>query len=138
MAVNRFSWRWLNFLADIGVISFIYGIFGVFIVVPGRGIQKNLEEAKRLIGRKQNIVIYPEGKIVIDHAIAPFKSGAAVLAIETGAPVLPISLRLNGRKFFRRQLTINIGEPIKVSMNAIPDDTTKLFYDAIVDLYHKG
>jgi 1-acyl-sn-glycerol-3-phosphate acyltransferase len=137
MAVNRFNWHWLNFLADIGVISFIYGIFGVFIVVPGRGIQKNLEEAKRLIGRKQNIVIYPEGKIVIDHVIAPFKSGAAVLAIETGTPVLPISLRLNGRKLFRRQLTVNIGEPIKVSMNAIPDETTKLFYDTIVDLYHR-
>ena len=69
MAVRRFSWRWLNFLADIGVIDFIYGIFGVFVVVPGLGIEKNLEEAKRIIGRKGNIVIYPEGKIVVEHVM---------------------------------------------------------------------
>jgi 1-acyl-sn-glycerol-3-phosphate acyltransferase len=137
MAVKRFNWRWLNFLADIGVIAFIYSIFGVFVIVPGIGIQKNLEEAKRLIGRKQNIVIYPEGKIVTEHIIAPFKPGASILSTETGAPVLPISFHLGERKFIRRQLTVNIGEPIMVSTNAKSDETTKFFYDTIMDLYNK-
>jgi len=137
MAVKRFNWRWLNFLADIGVITFIYSIFGVFVIVPGRGIQKNLEEAKRLIKRKENVVIYPEGKIVTEHTIAPFKPGAAVLAIETGTPVIPISLRLGSRKFLRKELTVNIGEPIIVSADAEFNETTKLFYDTIIDLYNK-
>ena len=137
MAVNRFNWRWLNFLADVGVIAFVYSIFGVFVIVPGRGIQKNLEEAKRLIGHKQNVVIYPEGKIVTEHTIASFKPGAAVLALETGTPVVPVSLRLVGRKFIRKELTVNIGEPIIVSAKAEFNETTKLFYDTIIDLYNK-
>ena len=137
MAVKRFDWPHLNFLSTIGIIGFIYSIFGVFIVVPGLGLQKNLEEAKRLIGRKQNIVIYPEGKIVTDRAIAPFKPGAAVLAADTGAPVVPIASHLGSKGSFRRELIVNIGEPIRVPLGAQAADTTKAFYDAIADLYNK-
>jgi len=136
MAVNRFDWRWLNFLSNIGFIPFIYGLFGVFIVIPGRGLQKNLEEAKRLISHKQNIVIYPEGKIMIEHMIAPFKPGAAVLAAETHTPVIPVSLRLGKRNLIRKALTVSIGEPIAVSSDVSTDATVKIFYDSIVDLYN--
>ena len=138
MAVNRFDWKWLNFLSEIGVISFIYSLFGVFIVVPGQGLQKNLEEAKRLISEGENIVIYPEGKIVSEHEVAPFKLGAAVLASQTGAPVLPISMHLGQKGLLRRGLTIHIGEPIHVSYDALPEATTTLFYDTIVGLCDKG
>ena len=131
MAVNRFDWKWLNFLAEIGVISFIYSLFGVFIVVPGQGLKKNLEAPKRLIREGENIVIYPEGKIVVDHAIAPFKPGAAVLAAETGAPVVPVSLHLGERMFLRKRLTVNIGKPIRVLPDAVTEDTTKIFFDTI-------
>jgi len=135
MAVEKFDWRWLNFLSDIGFIPFIYGLFGVFIVVPGRGLQKNLEEAKRLISHKQNIVIYPEGKIMIEHRIAPFKHGAAVLAAETHTPVIPVSLCLGGKMLIRRALTVNIGEPIMVTSDAKTEATVKLFYDTIAGLH---
>jgi 1-acyl-sn-glycerol-3-phosphate acyltransferase len=137
MAVERFDWRWLNFLADIGVIAFIYGLFGVFVIVPGRGLAKNLEEAKRLIARNQNIVIYPEGGIVTDHIIGKFKPGAAALSTEVGVPVLPISLRLNGCNFLRRKLTVNIGEPMDVSADANQVETTNRFYDAMNNLFDR-
>lgn len=137
MAVEHFSWKWLNFLSDIGVISFIYSIFGVFVIVPGRGLHKNLEKAMEIIGRDGNVVIYPEGKIVTDQAIAPFHSGAAVLAIETGAPVVPVSLRLGARRVFRKALTVNIGEPIIVRSESKVEDTVKRFYDAVIGLYNR-
>ncbi len=136
MAVNRFSWKWLNFLASIGVIAFIYSLFGVFIVVPGRGIKKNLVEAKEIIKDKGNIVIFPEGKIVKGHTIAPFRPGASVLASETGAPILPVSIRTNGRLWLRRELTVNIGEPVDVPANAAYDRMSKMLYDKIVKLYN--
>jgi len=136
MAVKKFDWPHLNFLSTIGIIGFIYSIFGVFIVTPGLGLEKNLEEAKRLIGRKQNIVIYPEGKIVIEGAIAPFKPGAAVLAADTGAPVVPIATHIGKKGFLRRELVVNIGEPIRIFAGSQPADATKVFYDAIVDLYN--
>ena len=137
MAVERFSWRWLNFLSDIGVIPFVYSLFGVFVVVPGLGIQKNLEKAKQIISRKGNVVIYPEGKIVTEHVISSFRPGASVLAIETDAPVLPVSLRLDRSHMFRRELTVNVGEPISVARDAKTDETTKLFYDTIMGLFNK-
>lgn len=135
MGVNRFQWKRLNFLSDIGVIPFIYGLFGVFVIVPGRGLAKNLEEAKDIIGRKGIVVIYPEGKIVTGHMIAPFKHGAAVLAAETGVPVLPISFRLGERRSLRRPFIVNIGESMKVPAASQADEVTKLFYDTVVDLY---
>jgi 1-acyl-sn-glycerol-3-phosphate acyltransferase len=135
MGVARFNWKRLNFLTDIGVIPFIYGLFGVFVVVPGRGLAKNLEEAKRIIVDGGIVVIYPEGKIATDHAIAPFKHGAAVLAAETGAPVLPVSFKLGERGFFRKPFIVNIGEPISVPADSRADEITKMFHDKIVGLY---
>ncbi|MCX6718813.1 MAG: lysophospholipid acyltransferase family protein [Candidatus Taylorbacteria bacterium] len=135
MAVDRFDWRWLNFLADIGVIAFIYKLFGVFVIVPGRGIKKNLAEAKEIIGDGGNVVIFPEGKIVKDRAVAPFRPGATVLASETGAPVLPVSIRTNGRRFLRRDLFVNISVPVTVPAGADCARTTESFYKTIVGLY---
>jgi 1-acyl-sn-glycerol-3-phosphate acyltransferase len=105
--------------------------------VPGLGLQKNLKKAREIILQKGNIVIYPEGKIAVDHDIAPFHSGAAVLATETGTPVIPVSLRPGERKFFRKELIVNIGEPMHVLPDAKTDDTVKLFYDSIVGLYNR-
>ena len=138
MAVDKFDYKELNFFSNIGVIPFIYKMFGVIIVTPGLGIQKNLEEAKQIITQGENVVIYPEGGIVKGCTIAPFRTGAAVLASETGAAVLPISFRLGDRKFFRKDLIINIGEQIHVLHDAHPDETTKMFSDAITDLYEKN
>lgn len=138
MAVNRFNWKRLNFLATIGVIDFIYGLFGAFIVVPGLGMEKNLEEAKRLISHKENIVIYPEGKIVIGHEIAPFHSGATVLASETGAPILPVALHLGGWHFLRRGLSVNIGEPVIVPRDASIDEETESLHETITGLFQNS
>ncbi len=137
MAVKRFDWRWLNFLSDIGVIAFIYRLFGAFVVVPGRGLQKNLEEAKQIIAQRDNVVIYPEGKIVVEHTIGAFKPGAAVLADDTGTPVLPVALVPGPWRLLRRTLTVNIGEPIHVDPDATTEETTEAFHDRIVELYSR-
>lgn len=137
MAVKRFAWRWLNFLSDVGIIDLIYGLFGTFVVVPGRGIEKNLEEAKKIINNKGNVVIYPEGRIVINENIASFKNGASILASITGAPVLPVSFRPGSRILLRRFLTVNIGEPLYVSTNADVNHSSIMLRDKVVELWNK-
>lgn len=137
IAVNKFNRKWLVFLSNAGIIPFVYKIFGVIIVTPGLGIQKNLEEARRVLAQGGNIVIYPEGGIVDEYTIAPFKKGAAVLATETGAPTLPVSFCLGKRKFVRRDLHINIGEPVRVLPDTHPDETTKMFHKTITGLFHQ-
>lgn len=137
MAVKNFNWFFLNLLESLGIIYLIYKIYGVVVVTPGLGIQKNLEKLKKAIIKKQNVVIYPEGSISKTGMIGPFKKGAAVLAIESGVPALPISFRLGKKKFIRKDLTINIGEPIYVKKDDKPEEVTNFFYEAITRLHEK-
>ena len=135
MGVRRFNIPSLNFMADVGIIDFIYSLFGVFTVMPGRGLAKNLEEAKRIIGSGGNVVIYPEGKIVAENVMAQFRPGASVLAMETAAPVLPVAFHLGRRRFLRKVMTVNIGKPISVTPDMSLEKVTGIFYASIGELY---
>ncbi len=135
MAVRRFNMKALNMLVDIGFVDFVYSLFGVFTVVPGRGLAKNLEEAKRIVRSHGNVVIYPEGTLEKKNVMAPFKPGAAVLAGETGAPVLPVSFRLGRRRFLRREMTVNIGKPLQIPTDMSTEKATGIFYATIGELY---
>lgn len=135
MAVRHFKWKSLNFLADMGVIDFIYNLFGVFVVTPGLGLHKNLETARNIIYSGGNVVIYPEGEVSFDDYIRPFKSGAATLALETGAKILLVSFRIKKTLTFRPNLVVTIGEPMTPSMYSIEADLTKQFFDSITNMY---
>lgn len=145
MAVNKFNWRFLNFLASIGAIDFIYSLFGVFTIVPGLGISKNLEEAREIIKTGGNVVIYPEGKIFVGEngkskpgaaGVGPFKKGAAVLQDETGVAVIPVSFRDCGG-WIRRRICINVGGPMNILPGMSIDDITTSFHNTISSLYER-
>ncbi|MCX6719159.1 MAG: lysophospholipid acyltransferase family protein [Candidatus Taylorbacteria bacterium] len=135
MAVTKFEWKSLNFLASIGVIDFVYSLFGVFTIVPGLGIDKNLEKARDIIKAGGSIVIYPEGKINDKGGVAPFKKGAAVLIKETGVSTIPVSFRLGRRNFWWRELTVNVGKPILISKNNSVEKITDIFHKEVAELY---
>ncbi len=142
MAVKEFNFWGLNFLSYIGVIDLVYALFGVFIVTPGAGIEKNLETARDIITSGGNVVIYPEGDIVrLPNTIAPFRRGAAVLAKHTDAAIVPLSFRISGRcgalGLFRRKFYINIGEAFTASSALSESETTALFYEKVKGLYAK-
>jgi 1-acyl-sn-glycerol-3-phosphate acyltransferase len=135
MAVKRFDWKFLNFLERIGIIDLLYFLFGVLVVVKGRGLKRNLEESIKIIKAGGNVVIYPEGKIVSDGNIGEFKIGAAILAQKTGVAVLPVSFGLGKRFFIRRGLDINIGAPVTISEIQNPVDITVQFRKIIENLH---
>lgn len=73
-----------------------------------------LREAKRALARADLVLIYPEGTIPTGEPIRP-RRGAAVLAAETGAPIIPILTKGLERRAFnwtRREATAYIGAPI--------------------------
>jgi len=80
--------------------------------------------------------MYPEGSIMYGGEIENFKLGAAVLAKKTGAPVMPISMRMDG-KGIRREYIINVGEQMAVDTNLSPAEITTVFYDKIKQLHEK-
>lgn len=136
MAVKKFDWPSLNFLAKIGVIDFIYSLFGVFTVVPGRGLERNLQQAKEILAEGGNVVIYPEGKIPKHEGLAPFHRGAAVLAEQTGLSVVPVSFRLVPH-WFRRKMIVNVGGPLTVIPGQSVEEVTKSFFEDVNRLHER-
>jgi 1-acyl-sn-glycerol-3-phosphate acyltransferase len=85
------------------------------------------DAAVRALHSGEAIVFYPEGTITRDPGLWPMrgKSGAARLALESGAPVIPVghwgdqevlapySLRL--RPFPRKTVTLKVGDPVDLA-----------------------
>lgn len=134
MAVNSFESSTMNLLAKIGLVDFVYSLFGVFTVTPGLGIDRNLKKAKHIISLGGNIVIYPEGRIIRDGIIGPFKNGSAVLYKETNVDVIPVSIKKMKNGYFRPQIFINVGNRIEISKTRSVEEITKQFRNTIVML----
>lgn len=135
MAVERFDWKFLNFLSKLGIIKFIYSLFGVFTVVPGMGLRQNLSVAKEIISVGGNVVIYPEGRIFIAGGIGRFKHGAAVLAKETGVPIIPVAFKFGPRRGLRRSLSIVMGRPLRAEGSITVEGLTERMHSLVEDLW---
>lgn len=55
--------------------------------------QAMLDGCRHALGRGVSVLIFPEGTYSPDGSLLPFKRGAFALAIETGAPLVPIVVR---------------------------------------------
>ncbi len=55
-----------------------------------RAAFKSLKKAARNIQEGVSVLIYPEGTRSKDGNIGPFKNGGFVLAVESGAPIVPV------------------------------------------------
>jgi 1-acyl-sn-glycerol-3-phosphate acyltransferase len=135
MAVTKFESSTMNFLAKMGLVDFIYSLFGVFTVTPGLGIDKNIHKAKEIIRIGGNIVMYPEGRVTHGGAVGQFKKGAAVLQHETRVQIIPVSFRRFPRRFLRSRIQINVGEILDVDEYRSVDEVTNIFYKVICRLY---
>ena len=68
------------------------------------------EEAKRLLLAGRTLVIFPEGSISpLEGGFCPPRTGVARLALETGAPVVPVGIYLD-RSHIRRIETVVEGK----------------------------
>ncbi len=59
----------------------------------GREALKSLQEAAQRIAAGTSVVIFPEGTRSPDGRLKPFKTGAMVLAIKSGVPIVPVGIR---------------------------------------------
>jgi 1-acyl-sn-glycerol-3-phosphate acyltransferase len=83
---------------------------------PGAGVLKKMS---RLIGGARSLIVFPEGTRSADGAVARFKGGIFLLAIEAGIPVVPVSIA-RSRYVMRKgrlmtcpgEVTLTVHEPI--------------------------
>lgn len=77
-----------------GVLGRILRIIGQIPVLrASASAGDSLEYAKDALAHGQTVVIYPEGTLTKDPELWPqhFKTGTARLALETGAPIIPVA-----------------------------------------------
>jgi len=83
-----------------------------------QAFNKVVEQGKRLLAQGIWIIMFPEGTRIPRGQQGTYKSGGARLAIETGAPVIPIavtSAKVWPRKAFVKRpgvVDVSIGQPI--------------------------
>ena len=56
---------------------------------PGAGVVKKMA---RLVGGARSLIVFPEGTRSVDGAVARFKGGMFLVAIDAGLPVVPVSI----------------------------------------------
>ena len=94
--------------------------FGVIPIGRGEGDHRALAAARDLVERGALVGVFPQGTC-LPYRHRPFRRGAARLALETGAPIVPVALvnteRVIPPKRFKiglPRVRIVIGEPIPV------------------------
>ena len=94
-------------------VGWLLSSLGAFPVVRGNGDRDAMDAASTILARGDVVVIFPEGTRKRPGALAAPKRGVGRLALETGAPVVPMALI--GTDAVRRGWRIR---PHKVSIRA--------------------
>jgi 1-acyl-sn-glycerol-3-phosphate acyltransferase len=81
------------------IIGWLADRSGVFFVRRGEGDRSAQRAALRLLAEGRPIAIFPEGTRSRDGKLRPAKPGAALLAIRSGAPLLPVAISGTERLF---------------------------------------
>jgi 1-acyl-sn-glycerol-3-phosphate acyltransferase len=80
-ADSIFKRRWEARLAQVTVDA--------FPIPRGGGARPHLEYLKDLLRKNWSVIIFPEGRLTVTGAIGVFRKGAAILAMDSGAPIVP-------------------------------------------------
>ncbi len=88
----------------------------------GRQALQSLNEAAERIAGGTSVIIFPEGTRSPDGQIHPFKSGAMMLAIKAGVPIVPMAIIGTHKVLAKGRLlaqsgpvTIRLGRPLDIS-----------------------
>jgi 1-acyl-sn-glycerol-3-phosphate acyltransferase len=91
--------------------------FGAFPVHRNQADRKALTQALGVLANGLALVMFPEATRSVNAQLQPAFSGAALIAIHSGAPILPVGIagteKMKGKTWplHRPRITVNIGKP---------------------------
>jgi 1-acyl-sn-glycerol-3-phosphate acyltransferase len=125
-AVGHRSGRVLHFMAKVEmrrwpIAGWLASQAGVFFVRRGEGDRNAQRMALRLLAGGSAMCMFPEGTRSRDGQLKEGKSGAALLAMRAGVPLVPVGISGSHRLFpgrsripHRHPINIKIGEPFRL------------------------
>ena len=90
---------------------FLYKIGGIFVDRDACNFSF-VEDSDKAIRKKNIVGIFPQGRLPIDGCAFPFKPGIVLVALQTGAPIIP--LYTDGNYGITKRAHIMIGEEINL------------------------
>ena len=94
---------------------------GAFPVRRGEADRRAVRTALEILHRGGVLVMFPEGTRGRDRTLRPPEPGAAMLALRTGAPLLPAAivgtdqvLPRDARRLRRSRIAVRFGSPVRV------------------------
>ena len=121
--------------AKISFLRVLLNAFGVIFIKRGEPDITALRKAVAVSKDGKAVGLFPEGRRYEEEGLTDFKQGAVFIAQRTEAAILPVGL-INAKnlfKFWRRNVTVNIGNPIYIDYYA--SDGSKLQLRDIMDKY---
>jgi glycerol-3-phosphate dehydrogenase (NAD(P)+) len=97
--------------------AWILGALGAFPVDRGAGDAAAMDTAREIIARGDCVVVFPEGTRVRPGPLGQPRRGVGRLALETGAPVVPVSVIgtqdvRRGWRIRPRKVRVRAGRPL--------------------------
>jgi 1-acyl-sn-glycerol-3-phosphate acyltransferase len=159
-AIGRHSGRPIHFMAKEEIrhwplVGWLARGSGVFFVRRGEGDRAAQRIALQHLAAGRPIGIFPEGTRSLDGVLREPKDGVALLAIRSGAPLLPVGITGSGKIFpgrsrwpHRTRVDIRIGEPFnlvhqpdgRLDRDALAEGTERIMREiaAILPEWQKG
>ena len=105
------------------VLTMILVHGGAFPVRRGQNDEEAIATARSILERGGVVLIYPEGGRSRDGKLGRARPGVGRLALETGAPVVPVAIHgsLKIRRLRLPRVTIDYGEPMRFAAGAAAD-----------------
>jgi 1-acyl-sn-glycerol-3-phosphate acyltransferase len=126
-AIGYRTGRLIHFMAKVEmrswpIIGWLASQSGVYFVRRGEGDRRAQRFSLDALDAGRPIALFPEGTRSRDGRLKSFKSGAAFLAMRSGAPVLPVGIAGTHRLFPGRsrfphpsRVVVRVGEPFALA-----------------------
>ena len=124
----------------------LVGYIGIEKTEPRKAIE-SINRAVEKIHKGASVLIFPEGTRNAEGRVQPFKKGGFVMAVDTGAPIVPVILRGSRSIMAKGSWRINSGnvilsieKPIDTSgfTRETKEDLIKKVRGVICEVFEKG
>lgn len=97
-----------------GLVGWVLRTLGAVAIDRGTGDMSPLEEIEERLKNGENALIFPEGTRSKDGKLGRFKMGAALIAAQTGVPIVPVAIHFEDELHFRSTIYVRYGAPFQL------------------------